>query len=387
MQPLKDPEHILILRETLQRFIEDQMPRHLAREWDEKNEFPREVFDKLAALGVTGLTVPEEYGGSGPDVLATMVTIEELSTRSMAVCSPYIQSACYAGMNLVEVGSEEQKREMLPKVATGEMIFAYGISEPDVGADVASVKTTARRDGDSIVVNGAKRFCSGASFSDYIYTLVRSGDGDNRHGNLSILLIPPDLPGITIELQKSMGLKGSATADVTFQDVRIPASNIMGGEAGWNAGWGQLVGPGLDVEKIEVAAMALGLARAAVEDAWRYAQEREQGGKPICTLQSIRHMLAEVKTQLEACRLMTYHTAALLDAGEDAGVATSMAKLFVSDTAVEIVLTCQRVLGAYGYVREYDMERYVRDVLVMPIIGGSSAVQKNNIANQLRLPR
>ena len=387
MQPLKDPEHILILRETLQRFIEDHMPRHLAREWDEKNEFPREVFDKLAALGVTGLTVPEEYGGSGPDVLATMVTIEELSTRSMAVCSPYIQSACYAGMNLVEVGSEEQKREMLPKVATGEMIFAYGISEPDVGADVGSVKTTARRDGDSIVVNGAKRFCSGASFSDYIYTVVRSGDGDNRRDNLSILLIPPDLPGITIELQKSMGLKGSATADVTFQDVRIPASNIMGGEAGWNAGWGQLVGPGLDVEKIEVAAMALGLARAAVEDAWRYAQEREQGGKPICTLQSIRHMLAEVKTQLEACRLMTYHSAALLDAGEDAGVATSMAKLFVADTAVEIVLTCQRVLGAYGYVREYDMERYVRDVLVMPIIGGSSAVQKNNIANQLRLPR
>ena len=387
MQPLKDPEHILILRETLQRFIEDHMPRNLAREWDEKNEFPREVFDKLAALGVTGLTVPEEYGGSGPDVLATMVTIEELSTRSMAVCSPYIQSACYAGMNLVEVGSEEQKREMLPKVATGEMIFAYGISEPDVGADVGSVKTTARRDGDSIVVNGAKRFCSGASFSDYIYTVVRSGDGDNRRDNLSILLIPPDLPGITIELQKSMGLKGSATADVTFQDVRIPASNIMGGEAGWNAGWGQLVGPGLDVEKIEVAAMALGLARAAVEDAWRYAQEREQGGKPICTLQSIRHMLAEVKTQLEACRLMTYHSAALLDAGEDAGVATSMAKLFVADTAVEIVLTCQRVLGAYGYVREYDMERYVRDVLVMPIIGGSSAVQKNNIANQLRLPR
>jgi alkylation response protein AidB-like acyl-CoA dehydrogenase len=305
----------------------------------------------------------------------------------MAVCSPYIQTACYAGMNLVEVGSEEQKREMLPKVATGEMIFAYGISEPDVGADVGSVKTTARRDGDSIIVNGAKRFCSGASFSDYIYTVVRSGDGDNRRGNLSILLIPPDLPGITIELQKSMGLKGSATADVTFQDVRIPASNIMGGEAGWNAGWGQLVGPGLDVEKIEVAAMALGLARAAVEDAWRYAQEREQGGKPICTLQSIRHMLAEVKTQLEACRLMTYHSAALLDAGEDAGVATSMAKLFVADTAVEIVLTCQRVLGAYGYVREYDMERYVRDVLVMPIIGGSSAVQKNNIANQLRLPR
>ena len=387
MQPVEEPEHILILRETLQRFIEDHMPRPLAREWDEKNEFPREVFEKLAALGVTGLTVPEEYGGSGPDVVATMVTIEELASRSMAVCSPFIQAACYAGMNLAEVGSEEQKRELLPKVASGEMLFAYGISEPSVGTDVASVKTTARRDGDHVVVNGAKRFCSGASFCNYIYTVARSGERDDRRSNLSILLIPPDTPGTTIELQKAMGLKGSATADVTFEDVRVPARNIMGGEAGWNAGWGQLVGPGLDIEKIEVAAMALGIARAAVDDAWRYAQERVQFGRPICTLQSIRHMLSEVKTQLEACRLMTYHAAALLDRGQDAGVATSMAKLFVADTAVEIVLTCQRVLGAYGYVQEYDMERYVRDVLVMPIIGGSSAVQKNNIANQLRLPR
>jgi len=387
MQPLKDPEHILILRDTLQRFIADHAPRQLAREWDQKSEFPREAFKKLAALGVTGLTVPEEYGGTGPDVVATMVTIEELATRSMALCSPYIYAACYAGMNLLEVGSEEQKREMLPKVATGDMIFAYGISEPEVGADVASVRTTARRDGDSILVNGAKRFCSGAPFADYIYTLTRSDEGNDRRGNLTLLLIPPDLPGITIELQKSMGVKGTATSDVTFQDVRVPASAIMGGEAGWNAGWGQLVGPGLDVEKIEVAAIALGLARAAVEDAWRYSQEREQGGVLICTFQSIRHMLAEAKTQFEACRLMTYNAAALIDAGENAGVATSMAKLFVSDTAVEIVLTCQRVLGAYGYVQEYDMERYVRDVLLTPIIGGSSAVQKNNIANQLRLPR
>lgn len=387
MRPLEEPEHIIILRETLQRFVEEYMPRVKARQWDEKNEFPREVFAKLAGMGVTGLTVPEEYGGSGPDIVATMVTIEELASRSMAVCSPFIQSACYAGMNLVEVGSDEQKRELLPKVATGEMLFAYGISEPDVGADVAAVKTTARREGDEVVIDGAKRFCSGASICNYIYALVRSGQGDDRRGNLSIVLIPPKSPGITIELQKAMGLKGSATADVTFQDVRVPARNIMGGEAGWNAGWGQLVGPGLDVEKIEVAAMALGVARAAVEDAWRYSQERVQSGKPICTLQSIRHMLSEVKTQLEACRLMTYHSAALLGAGANAGVSTSMAKLFVSDTAVEIVLTCQRVLGAYGYVQEYDMERYVRDVLVMPIIGGSSAVQKNNIANQLRLPR
>jgi len=387
VEPLREPEHVILLRETLRRFIEDEMPRSLAREWDEKDFFPREVFAKLCDLGVAGLTVPESYGGSGPDVVATMATIEELASRSVAVCAPYIQTACYAGMNLTEVGSEEQKREFLPRVAVGEMIFAYGISEPDVGSDVASVRTTARREGDEVVVNGSKRFCSGASFSDYIYTVVRSGAEDARRKNLSIVLIPPDAPGVTIEPQKAMGFKGSATSDVTFQDTRVPASHIVGGEAGWNDGWRMLAGPGLDVEKIEVAAMALGIARAAVEDAWSYSQERLQFGKPICHLQSIRHMLAEAKTQLEACRLMTYQAAALIDHGEPAGVATSMAKLFVADSAVEIVLTCQRVLGAYGYVADYDMERYVRDVLVMPILGGSSAIQKNNIANLLRLPR
>ena len=387
MAPLTAPEHVVLLRETLRRFVADEMPRRLARQWDQRDEFPREVFARLASLGVMGLTVPEAYGGVGPDVVATMATIEELASRSMAICSPYIQSACYAGMNLAELGSEEQKRDLLPRVAAGEMMFAYGISEPDVGADVASVKTTARREGDAVVVNGAKRFCSGAAFSDYIYTLVRSGEADARYQNLTLLLVPPDAAGVTVEPQRALGLKGSATADVTFRDVRLPASSIMGGEKGWNAGWGMLVGPGLDVEKIEVAAMALGIARAAVEDAWEYSQQREQFGKPICTLQSIRHMLAEVKTRLEACRLVTYDAAARIDQGQEVGVATSMAKLFVSDSAVEIVLTCQRVLGAYGYVGDGDMERYVRDVLAMPIIGGSSAVQKNNICNRLKLPR
>ena len=334
-----------------------------------------------------GLTVPEEYGGSGPDVPATIAAIEELATRSIAVCGPFVQATCYAGMNLVELGSDEQKRKLLPLVATGKMIFAYGISEPDVGSDIASVRTTGRQEGDEIVVNGSKRFCSGATFSNYIYTVVRSGPADARHANLSIVLIPPDTPGVTLEPQKALGMKGSSTTDVTFADVRVPVENILGGPDKWNRGWGQIVGPGLDVEKIEVAAMALGIARAAVEDAWAYAEEREQFGKAIASFQSIRHMLADARTRLEACRLMTYNAAALVGAGEQADVATSMTKLFVTDSAVEIVLSCQRVMGAYGYVREYCMERYVRDVLGMAIIGGSSAIQRNNISNRLGLGR
>jgi len=307
----------------------------------------------------------------------------------MAVAVPFIMCACYGAMNIEEVGSEEQKKNLLPKLANGELLFAYGISEPDVGADVASVRTSAVREGNgaTVKINGSKRFCSGANIADYIYTVVKSDPDAERYQNISIVLIPPDAPGVTIELQNSMGMKGASTCDVTFEDVEIPAENIVGGEDGWNDGWRRIVGPGLDVEKIEVAALALGNAAAAVDDAWEYAQERKQFGKPISAYQSVRHMLVDCKTKLHACRLMTYHAAWLLDEKKPASVETSMAKLYVSDVTREIVLTCQQVMGAYGYIKEFDMERYVREALLMPIIGGSSAIQKNNIANRLRLAR
>ena len=185
-----------------------------------------------------------------------------------------------------------------------------------------------------------------------------------------------------------MGLKGTGgTCDVYFDDVRVPQENILGGLDGWNNGWSKIISTGLDVEKIEVSALALGIARAAIDDAWQYSQERIQFGKPICHNQSIRHMLSDSKTKLEACRLMTYQGAWLASQNIESTIEMSMAKLFVTETARDIVLTCQEVLGAYGYVKDFDMERYVRDILVMPIIGGSSAMQKNNIANRLNLPK
>lgn len=382
-----DAEHIAMLRSTLRRFIAREMPRDRVRQWDKRNQFPRDVHDKLAALGLTGLTVPEEFGGSGRDITATIMVIEELCSRSMAVGCAYIQSSCYAGLNLTEVGSDAQKRDLLPRVAEKGLMFSYGFTEPDVGSDLASVRTTAERQGDALVINGAKRFCSGAAISDYIYALVRTGPAEARYKNLSLVLIPPTTAGVTLMPQDTMGLKGGGTFDVSFDDVRVPVANVVGGEDGIDQGWGKLVGPGLDIEKIEVAAMALGIASGAVQDAWDYAQQRVQFGKPICAIQSIRHMLSDVRTRLEACRLMTYNAARLIDQHRPAAVETAMAKLFVCDTARDIVLTCQQIMGAYGYVGDFDMERYVRDILVMPILGGSSAIQRNNIANLLRLPR
>lgn len=367
------------LRETLRRFVEKEMPRESAALWDRENIFPKEVFRKLADLGVMGLTVPEEYGGAGRDIVATMIVIEELSRRSLAVSVPYLMAACYAGMNVVECGTQEQKERLLPRVVDGRLIFAYGWTEPDVGADLASVKTRAERRGDEIIINGAKRFCSGAEICDYIFTLVRSGPESDRYRNLSMVLIPPDSKGVTITRIDSMGMKGVPTTDVTFDEVVVPASNLVGGEGGWNDGWSMLVGSGLDVEKLEVAAVAIGVASAALEDAWNYAQERRQFNKPIGDYQSIQHKLADMKTKLHAARLMLYHSAWMANNHQRCAVETSMTKLFAAEVAKDIALECQTIFGAYGYVKDFDVERYVRDALLIPIMGGSSAIQRNNI--------
>ena len=384
---MREPEHIQQYRDVLQRFVENEMPRDAAAEWDRTDTYPREVIEKLARLGVMGLTIPEEYGGAGRDIYATMVVIEELCKRSTAISGPYIMSTCYGGMNIVESGSDAQKKDLLPKLANGEILFAYGLTEPDVGADLASVKTRAEMRGDTLVVNGSKRFCTGAKYADYIYTLVRSDPDAPRYRNLSLILIPKTSPGIEITEIATIGQRGVGTTDVHFDNVEVPVENIVGGEAGWNNGWSMLAGPTLDVEKLEVAAMALGVGEGAMEDAWQYAQERVQFGKPISAQQSIRHTLARCRTQLLAARLMLYHAAGMADRNEPCTVETSMAKLFVCQEVQEVVLACQRVFGAYGCVTGSDMDRYMREALVFPIAGGSTEIQLNNIANRLGLQK
>jgi len=374
-----ESDTVVALREQLEKFVEREMPRSAAQSWDRQNHFPRDVHRKLADLGVLGLTIPEEYGGFGRDIVATMVVIEELSRRSLAVSVPYIMAVCYAGMNIEEYGTEAQKRDLLPKIVAGDMLFAYGWTEPDAGADLASIKTRAERDGDVLRINGAKRFCSGAQIANYIYALVRTGPAEDRHRNLSFVLVPHDAPGVTITKIESMGMKGAATTDVSFDNVEVPVTNLVGGEAAWNQGWKMLVGAGMDVEKLEVAAIGVGIARAALNDAWAYARERSQFGRAIGDFQSIQHKLSDMRTQVHAARLVLYQAAWLANERRPCSQETSMAKLFATEVAKAVALECQTIFGAYGYVKDFDAERYVRDALLMPIIGGSSAVQRNNI--------
>jgi alkylation response protein AidB-like acyl-CoA dehydrogenase len=377
-----EPEHVRLLRETLRRFVAAEMPAESVRRWDREHRFPRELFAKLASLGVCGLTIEPAYGGQGRDLVAAVAVIEELTRRGAFAAGPFIHCAFYGGLNVSENGSEEQKRALLPKLAKGELLFAYGLSEPDVGGDLASVRTTARKsaDGRHVILNGTKRWCTGADWADYLYCLVRSDAEAPRHRNLSFVLVPRDAKGLTVTPMEHANLRYTLSCDVAFDDVAVPIENVVGGAAGWNRGWSMLIGPALDAEKLEITACAFGIAQAAVEEAWEYAQQRVQFGKPISGHQAVRHALVEARTKLEACRHMLYHAAWLAQERRPFAAEASMAKLFVADTAVEIAIACQRILGAYGLAEGHDMERHVRDLLGMPIVGGSSNMQKNNLA-------
>jgi alkylation response protein AidB-like acyl-CoA dehydrogenase len=377
-----EPEHLRLLRETLRRFVAQEMPPEAVRRWDREHRFPRELFAKLAALGVCGLTIDQAYGGQGRDLVAAVAVIEELARRGAFAAGPFIHCAFYGGLNISENGSEAQRRALLPRLARGELLFAYGLSEPDVGGDLASVRTTARRsaDGAHVVLNGTKRWCTGADWADYVYCLVQSDPDAKRHRNLSFVLVPRGTPGMTVTPMEHANLRYTLSCDVAFDDVRVPVENVVGGAEGWNRGWSMLVGPALDAEKLEISACAFGIAQAAVEEAWAYAQQRVQFGRPISGHQAVRHALVEARTRLEACRHMLYHAAWLAQERRPFSAEASMAKLFIADTAVEIALACQRVMGAYGLAEGHDMERHVRDLLGMPIVGGSSNMQKNNLA-------
>ncbi len=382
-----EPAHITLLRDTLKRFIAAKSPREKAREWERAHHFPEREFAELADLGVLGLTFGEEYGGAGRDVVAALAVIDELCTRGTALAGPFVHSAMYAGLNISESGSEQQKRELLPQVAAGKLLLAYGLSEPDVGGDLASVKTRAERIGSRVRINGAKRWCTMARDADYIYCLVRSDAHAPRYENLSLLLVPPSTQGVTITDITHLGLRYARSCDVHFDDVDVPVENIVGGPEHWNRGWQKLVGPALDVERLAVAAMALGITRGALADAWRYAGERQQFGKLIGEHQAVRHALVDARTLFQACEHMLYHAAWLADQGRSCAVESSMAKMFVTDHGLDIVIKCQQVLGAYGCAEEYDIERHVRDMTCLPIVGGSSNMQRNNIAKRLRLGR
>ncbi|MGE0878258.1 MAG: acyl-CoA dehydrogenase family protein [Acidimicrobiia bacterium] len=386
MEPIVAAED---LRDQVRRFLDEHVPAEAVDAWERDQSTPRSLIRRLGEMGMCRYTVPVEYGGTGREIAKTLVVVEELARRSHSLAGLYWSHVAYCGLTITATGTAEQKARLLPAAARGDVLFAYGLSEPDVGADLAAVATTAERLADKVIVKGRKRWTSNADASDYVYALVRTGPVEDKRRNLTFVLVPTAAPGVRIDKIDTMGDRGVGICEVEFDDVELSLDDVVGGPDAWNNGWAVLTGATLEVEKLGVPAMCLGIAEAAVDEAWRYSQERVQGGKRICGHQSIRHALVEAQTRLQACRLMVHHAGALVEAGRPAAVETSMAKLFVADTAKEIVLACQEVVGAPGLARGLGlrMERYVRDVIGLPIIGGSSAIQRNNIASLMGLPR
>jgi alkylation response protein AidB-like acyl-CoA dehydrogenase len=371
-----------MLRDTVRRFVEKEIPPEVARQIDEKEEFPHELLQKLCDLGFMGINVPEEYGGQGGNVIDEMIFFEELARR-LPVLAWAAGNIILYGNHIIGVnGNDEQKREYLPRLVNGELKFAYALTEPNAGSDASNIRTKAVLNEGGYVINGSKMFITGAGVSDIIVTNTRTGE--SRTKGITVFLVDSQSPGYSARPIKMLGHRGSNTCEVHYDDVKVSPDRILGGKEFLNKGWYQMMRL-LNKERLVLSSCALGIGYAAFEYALNYAKEREQFGQPIGQFQSIQHMLAEMATELEAARTLAYISAWKETQGMECVKDTSMSKFYCSEVAKRAALQGVQILGGYGYTMEYDAQRYLRDVLILSIGGGTSQIQKNIIGKQLGL--
>jgi butyryl-CoA dehydrogenase len=371
------PQHEEI-RRTVRDFAEKRIAP-VADELERKGEFPMEIIREAASLGLLGVPYPEEIGGTGLDSLAYAITVEELSRVSGSV-GIIVSAHTSLGCNPIWLaGTDEQKEKYLRPLASGDVIGAYGLTEPGAGSDSRGTRTRARRDGDQWVLDGGKRFITNAGVAGtYIVTAVT--DREEESGRISAFIIEADTPGFSIgRMEEKMGLHASNTGELIFEDCRIPAANLLGPEGEGD----KLFLKTLDGGRIGIAAMALGLAQAAYEAASAYAKERRQFGRPIGSFQGVAFKIADMATEIDAARLLTYRAAWLKDQARPYGTEAAMAKLFASEVAQRVTNDAIQVHGGYGYITEYHVERYLRDAKLTEIGEGTSEIQRMVIARKL----
>ncbi|UCH08439.1 MAG: acyl-CoA/acyl-ACP dehydrogenase [Deltaproteobacteria bacterium] len=371
-----------MLIDTIRRFVETEITREVAEEIDEKDEFPHELLQKLCDLGFMGINVPEEYGGQGGTIVDMMILTEETS-KKLPVLAWAIGNIILYGNSIIGVnGNEEQKKKYLPRLARGELKFAYALTEPNAGSDAASIQTKAVLKDGYYVLNGTKMFITGAGVADITVTNARTAE--SRLGGITDFLVDTKSEGYTARPIKDLGYRGSNTCEVHYDDVKVPLENILGGPEKLNKGWSQMMRL-LNTERLLLSACALGIGQGAFEYALNYAKEREQFGQPIGKFQVIQHKLVDMATELEAARCLAYYAAWKETQHMECVKETSMSKFFCSEVAKKVALEGVQILGGYGYAMEYDAQRYVRDVLVLPIGGGTTQIQKNIVGAQLGL--
>jgi alkylation response protein AidB-like acyl-CoA dehydrogenase len=372
----EEQEYVLAVRDWVRREV-----LSVVRELEHANAYPEKLIEQMKHLGIYGLAVPEEYGGAPVSMPCYANVTEEIARGWMSLAGAMGGHTVVAKI-LSAYGTDEQKKQYLPLMATGECRATMALTEPGGGSDLQAITTVARRDGDGYVVNGAKTWISNARRSALLAVLVKTDpEAEPRHKGMSVLLVPREAPGVTVsrDLPK-LGYKGVESCEVVFEDCRVPAEALLGGVEG--KGFGQFM-KGLETGRIQVASRALGVARAALEDSMKYAQERETFGKPIWQHQSIGNYLADMATKYSAARQLVRFAADLYDRGERADMEAGMAKLFASEMAMEIALNGVRIHGGYGYSTEYDVERYFRDAPLMIVGEGTNEIQRNVIVGQL----
>jgi acyl-CoA dehydrogenase len=345
----------------------------------EKGEFPREILRKMGELGLMGIPVAEKYGGAEMDFVSYIIAINELSKVSATV-GVILSVHTSVGTNpIIYFGNDEQKQRYLPKLASGEYLGAFCLTEPSSGSDAASLKSRAVKDGEHYVLNGSKMFITNGGEAD-VYIVFASTDPTLKTKGISAFIVEKNTLGLVIgKDERKMGLHGSRTVQLTFENMRVPAENLLGQEG---EGF-KIAMANLDVGRIGIAAQALGIAEAALEAATAYAKERKQFGKPIAAQQGIGFKLADMATNVEAAKLLLYRAADLRAQGLNCGKEASMAKLFASKTAVEVTTEAIQVFGGYGYTEDYPVERYFRDAKVTEIYEGTSEIQRIVISKYL----
>lgn len=351
----------------------------LRQELDEKHEFPRELFREMASQDFFRVMVPEEYGGIADSQMMTSIGIEQLSRGDAGIGVTFAVDAI-ATKGIVLYGNEEQKQKYLPGIADGTLMTAFAITEPGAGSDAASLKTKAVKKGGKYVINGVKQFITNGEFAD-ITMVIAVTDREKKHKGFSAFIVEKDTPGFSPgKREDKMGIRSSVTNELIFEDCEVPAENMVG-----EPGDGFYIAMGLlDRSRIGIGAQAVGLGQGALDEAVKYAKTREQFGQPICHFQAIQHMLADMATQLEASRLLVYQGARMVDAKEkDLTRISAMAKLFATDAAMKITTDAVQVFGGYGYMKEYPVEKMMRDAKVTQIYEGTNQIQRTVIALRL----
>lgn len=367
-----------MMRKTIRDFAQNELSKEIPR-MEKEDRFPIEIVQRMGELGLMGIPIPEKYGGSEMDFTSYIIAIHELSKVSATV-GVILSVHTSVGTNpILYFGNESQKGHYLPKLASGEYLGGFALTESGAGSDAANMKTRAVKRGDHYIINGSKSFITNGGKADTYITFARTSD-EGRSEGISAFIIEKDTPGLTIGKQeKKMGLHGSQTTELIFNECRVPKEQLFGIEG---EGF-KIAMSNLNIGRIGIAAQALGIAEAALNHATTYAKERKQFGKPIAHHQGVSFKLADMATEVEAAKLLTYHAASLVEQNKPSIKEVSMAKMYASKTAVKTAIEAVQILGGYGYTTDFPVERFFRDAKVTEIYEGTNEIQHIVIANQL----